>query len=147
MTEGDGRELASIPKWGEPASEWRQDRPNTLTNTFGVLNEQGQTMPGLHVEFEVFVSPRLGQVKYVLSLMRISFGRPERAYQLEVNCRQGLKSTDHAFSHEHYGDDGRYKADSSWANASLEVAVNRFLDICKLTLTEELPDYQGFQLK
>jgi hypothetical protein len=147
MTEDEGRVLAARPKLGEPAPEWTQQRPNTLTNSFGVVDEIGKTIRGLHVEFDVFISPRLGQTKYVFSLMRVEFGRCDRAYQLEINGRAGLRPTDHAFSHEHYGQYGRLVADNSWANASFDEAVQRFCAQCNLTLTGELPDFHGFELK
>jgi len=149
MNETDGKALASLSKWGEPQSQWSQDRPNTFTNVFGVVDDQGKTIAGAHVELVVFVSPYLGQVKYVFSLMKVEHGIPSRAYQLEINGRKGLKPTDHAYSHEHYGGEraGRKPADVSWANLSFDGAVELFCERCHLTLTEKLSHYSGLTLK
>lgn len=146
MNEIEGRKLAAVPKFGEPRLQWEQARPNVLTNAFGVLNAEGQTIKGLQVDLDVFISPRLGQVKYVFSLKSYNLGLVERAYQLEVNPRQGLKPTDHAYSHEHFGEK-RFNADPSWATCSYSDAWQKFFKTINLTLTEELPDYQGFVLK
>jgi hypothetical protein len=146
MDESEGRKLAGIPKCGEPRDQWAQERPNTLTNTFGVTDELGQTIKGLHAEFEVFISPRLGLARFVFSLKRFELGRIERAYQLHINCRQGIRATDHGYSHEHYGVP-RFNADASWANASFEDAVKMFCTRTNLTLTGVMPDYLGFALK
>lgn len=146
MDEPEGRKLAAIPKWGEPREQWSQDRPNVLTNAFGVVDENGRTIKGLQVELEVFISPRLGQKKCVFSLMRFEFGCTERAYQLEINLRSGLRRVDHAYSHEHYGEPS-YKADESWATESFEDAIKRFCTNASVTFTTELPHYEGFILK
>ena len=146
MNEKEGKELAAIPKWGEPRSQWAQDRPNTFTNAFGVVNKDGQSIKGLQVELEVFVSPRLGISKFVFSLKQFELGRPERAYQLHINGRKGVLPREHAYCHEHYGEP-RFQANASWAGASFEDAVKRFCANTTLTLTDEMPDYQGFNLK
>lgn len=146
MIESEGRDLAALPKWGDPCEQWSQNRPNTLTNAFGVVDEQGQTIKGLHVEFEVFVSPRLGQVTFVFSLMRFELGRIERAYQLHINGRERMRADGHNRSHEHYGE-ARFDADKSWKDASFSEAVGRFCKNANLTLTEQLPHYQDFALK
>jgi hypothetical protein len=145
MNEIEAREIAKISKWGEPRGQWSQERPNTLTNTFGVVNADGQTHKGLHAEFEVFISPRLGQTRFVFSLKRFDLGSVERAYQLDINHRIGIKKNDHHYSHEHYGEP-RHAADESWATLNFKNAVERFCKNTNLTLTEEMPDYQGFDL-
>ena len=146
MNEAEGRLLAAIPKWGEPREQWAQDRPNTLTNGFGVVDALGRTIPGMHAELEVFISPSLGQVKYVFSLKRFELGRIERIYQLEINPRAGLRRSDHAFSHEHYGETS-FKADDDWAWADFDDAVRRFCANANVEFTAEMPNYQGFILK
>jgi hypothetical protein len=146
MTEIEGRELAAIPKWGEPRSEWSQDRPNSLTNTFGVVNKDQQRIKGLQADFAVFISPRLGQVRYVFSLKQYENGSTQRAYQQEVNRRKGLKPIDHAYSHEHYGE-ARFTADHEWSDLSFDDAILRFCDKTNLTLTDSMPHYEGFELK
>lgn len=146
MNEAEGRELAALPKWGEPRSQWAQERPNTFTNAFGVVDENGQSIKGLHVDLEVFISPRLGISKFVFSLKQFSLGRPERAYQLHINGRKGVLPGDHAYSHEHYGEP-RFNADTTWGNSSFADAVKRFCLNANLTLTDDLPDYQDFDLK
>lgn len=146
MTEDDARELAKTPKKGDPA-EWCQDRPNTYTNTFGVTDKDGIGINHLHVEFTVFISPNLGLTKYVFSLMYVEFNCRQRAYQMEINLRTGLKITDLNYSHEHYGDSLRIVADESWAYAGFRDAIKLFCDKCSLTLENELPDYSGFALK
>lgn len=149
MTEEDGRALAGTPKMGDPSNEWQQARPNTFTNSFGVTDASGIGIPGLHVEFAVVTSPYLKLVKYIFTLMLVEFPRPGRAYQIEINLRNGLKPNDHAYSHEHYGQgpDGRYPADESWANAGFQEAVNIFCSRCNLSLENPLPDYMEFALK
>jgi hypothetical protein len=146
MIENEGRRIAGIPKWGEPRDQWSQDRPNTLTNAFGLVNAEGQTIKGLLAEFEIFVSPRLGQTKYVFSLKQFELGRVARVYQQEVNFRRGIHPSDHGYSHEHYGEP-RFKADASWACARFEDAVLRFCDKANVSFTAEMPHYQGFVLK
>ncbi len=146
MNEQEARALAAIPKWGEARVEWSQARPNTFTNAFGVVDDEGKAIKGMQVDFEVFVSPRLGLAKFVFSLRRYELGRPERVYQLHVNCRAGLKTTDHACTHEHYGEP-RFNADEEWMILSFEDAVKRFCAATNLTLSDGLPDYQGFALK
>lgn len=146
MTEEEGRELAAIPKQGEPRSAWSQDKGNTLTNAFGVLDASGKTIKGVTAEFDVFISPNLGQIKMVFSLKRYNLGATDRAYQLEVNLRKDLRPTDHAYSHEHYGEK-TFKADTSWAHSSFQDAVNRFCTNTNLTLTDTMPDYADFTLK
>ena len=145
VTEAEGGELAGLPKFGDPA-DWEQVRPHTLSNSFGVTNELGQTIPGLHVEFEVFLSPRLGSTKYVFSLFSTKYGVVERAYQMEVNLRRGLPPNDHRYSHEHYGD-RRLAASEDWAYASFPKAVERFCQKCNLKLSQELDNYLSFVLK
>lgn len=146
MTEDEGRRLAAIPKWGDPRTSWSQDRPNTFTNAFGVVDQEGKAIKGMQVDFEVFVSPRLGLAKYVFSLRHYDLGRPERAYQLHINCRPGLRTTDHGCSHEHYGEP-RFNADASWSVLSFDEAVKRFCEKASLQLESPLPDYQEFSLK
>ena len=143
MNEREGRELAGIPKIGDPREQWVQPRPNVLRNEFGVMYENGQTIKGVFAEFEVFVSPGLGNVKYVFSLKRFHIGR---AYQLEINTRKSLRPTDHAYSHEHYGE-VKYVAKPTWANCSFQEAVKRFCENSNLKLSVELPEYQDFKLK
>lgn len=143
MTETEGRELAGIPKKGDPREQWTQPRPNVLRNEFGVLHENGQTIKGVFAEFEVFISPGMGSVKYVFSLKKYQIGR---AYQLEINTRKSLRPTDHAYSHEHYGE-VPYGADASWAHSSFQDAVERFCINTNLKLSEKLPEYQDFKLK
>lgn len=146
MNEEDGRKLSALPKWGEPRSQWAQERPNTFTNAFGVVSENGQTVRGLQVEFEVFVSPRLGISKFVFSLRKFELGSPERAYQLHVNGRKGVLPQDHTFCHEHFGEP-RFNADPNWAGLSFEDAIKRFCSITTLILTDVMPHYQAFNLK
>lgn len=146
MAEVEGRETAGMPKWGEPRPQWAQDRPNWLTNVFGVLNEDQQTIKGLQADFAVFVSPRLKQPRYVFSLMQYELGLTQRAYQQEINPRKGLKPSDHAYSHEHYGE-ARFNADPEWSDLSFDAAVMRFCSKTNLVLTELLPDYESFELK
>lgn len=146
MIEAEAKELASVAKWGEPNSEWRQDRPNAFSNGFGVVDEDGKTIRGVQVDFEVCIGLRTGSTKFIFTLRRLSMGSPERVYQLEINCRGNLKPNDHAYSHEHFGDK-RYVADSAWANLSFEDAVKMFCDRCNLVLVEALPNYQSFKLK
>lgn len=146
MTEDEGRKLAAIPKWGEPRDQWEQERPNVLTNAFGVLNAEEQTIKGLQVDLDVFVSPRMRQIKYVFSLKSYELGLIERAYQLEINSRQGLRPTDHAYSHEHFGNK-RFNADPSWANCDFIDAWHKFCKTINLKPTGKLPDYQGLVLK
>lgn len=146
MNEKEGREIAATPKWGEPRSDWSQDRPNVLTNAFGLVNKEQQRLKGLQADFDVFISPRLGQVRYVFSLKQYEQGLIQRAYQQEINLRKGLKPSDHAYSHEHYGEI-RFTADPSWASLSFEEAISRFCKYANLTLTESMPHYEGFVLK
>ena len=147
MNEAEGRELAAIPKTGDPRSEWEQSRGNTHTNTFGVMDEVGRTIQGMYVEFDVFLSPNLRITTFVFSLKRkLKRGETERIYQLEINHAKGIRPTDHRYSHEHYGEPS-FKADTSWASASFRDAVQRFCTNTNLTLSSELPDYLSFQLK
>lgn len=146
MKEEDGRRLAAAPKLGEPMEEWTQARPNTFSNVFGVMDADGKTIKGMHVELEVYVPPRLGFPKFVFSLFQYEAGRTERAYQLEVNCRPGLRPGDHNATHDHYGE-ARFAADASWSSLSFAESVVRFCENTNLTFTVRLPDYQEFQLK
>ena len=147
MTEAEGRELAAIPKLGEPRSEWLQEKVNTHTNFCGVTDELGRTLPGMYAEFDVFLSPNLKMTTFVFSLKRkIKKGETERIYQLEINHAKGIRQTDHRYSHEHYGEPS-FKADTSWASASFRDAVQRFCVNTNLKLSPELPDYLSFQLK
>jgi hypothetical protein len=145
MNEAEGREIAKIPKWGEPRSIWSQDRPNTLTNTFGVVDADGQSHKGLHAEFEVFISQRLRQCRFVFSLKKFDLGSTERAYQLDINHRSGIRRNDHHYSHEHYGE-SRQIADESWATLDFRSAVSLFCLKANLILTDEMPDYLSFNL-
>lgn len=149
MNESEGRELAKLPKWGEPKEQWAQDRPNTFTNSFGVVDADGKQIKGVHVDLAVFISPRRGQPKFVFTLHKVEHGQPERAYQIEINAREGLRPTDHAYSHEHYGGDkaGRRAADQAWAFCGFERAVTLFCERCNLTLTGPLPHYEALSLK
>jgi hypothetical protein len=117
-----------------------------LTNSFGVVDGLGKTIKGMSVELEVFVSPRLGLPRFVFTLRQIDLKLAERAYQLHVNNRQGVKITDHAGTHEHYGEP-RFNADKTWGNLSFEDAVARFCQMTNLTLTEPLSHFQEFKLK
>lgn len=146
MTEAEGRELAAIPKHGEPRSVWSQEKVNVMTNAFGLLDAEGKTIKGMTAEFDVFISPNLGQIKMVFSLKRYKFGVTDRAYQLEINLRKSLRPTDHAYSHEHYGEPG-FKADATWAHSSFDDAVQRFCSNTTLTLTDTMPDYRDFKLR
>ena len=80
MKAEDGKKLAEIPKRGDPSDLWLQDRPNTYTNAFGVVDHKGATIPGLHVEIIVTSTPRLKQEKFVLGLYQETMGKIERAY-------------------------------------------------------------------
>lgn len=146
MDEHEARSLLDVPKWGEPEAEWRQDRPNTMTNSFGVVDNLGQSIPGLVAEFSVFRSPKLGIGKYVFTLKKTQFRKWERVYQLEITHQKGLSPRDHGYSHEHFGET-RNIADPSWADCSYAEAVDRFMRICSLKLTGELPDPEGIKLK
>lgn len=147
MDDKEGKELADIPKKGEPASEWRQDIPNTFVNEFGVLDLEDKTIRGVHVELHVFKSPRLSQPRYRFSLYKLIGRHPERAYQQEINCRPGIKPTDHQYSHEHYGETIRNVADGSWAYSDFDAALKRFCEKCNLTLIGNVPDILEFKLK
>lgn len=146
MNEQEGRQLASIAKWGEPREQWSQDRPNTWTNSFGVVDNIGKSIKGMSVELEVFISPRLGCEKFVFTLRQTELKLPQRAYQLEVNNKQGVKIGDHSASHEHFGEP-RFISDQSWLNLSFDNAVKRFCQTTNLTLTEPLTHFQEFKLK
>ncbi len=146
MDEPEGRKLASIAKWGEPREEWSQDRPSTWTNAFGVVDNFGKTIKGMSVELEVFISPRLGFEKFVFTLHQAELKIQQRAYQLHVNNRPGLKIDDHSASHEHYGEP-RFNSDQSWLRLNFDEAVDRFCRMTNLTLTQPLPHYQEFKLK
>lgn len=147
FTEAEGRELASIPKMGDPRSEWVQERPNTHTNAFGVTDELGRTLEGMYAQFDVFCSPNLKITTYLFTLYRkFKRGDKERIYQLEINLAKGIRETDHRYSHEHYGEPS-FKADTSWANASFRDAVHRFCINTNLKLSSELPDYLSIQLR
>jgi hypothetical protein len=149
ITVADGQQLAGVKKFGEPLSEWEQVRPNTFTNSFGVVDGLGQGIRGVHVELSVFITPRLGIVKYVFTLMRNEPGCTARAYQLDIRVQPVLKPADHNFPHEHYGTEreGRLSGDRMWVKATLDQAVNIFCEKCNLTLTGALPDYQAFNLQ
>lgn len=147
MNETEGRELAAIRKTGEPRGAWSQDRPNTLVNEFGVLDSEGKAIKGLQVELAVILTPRLGLRKFVFTLKRVGQGITERAYQLEINERPTLKPGDHAYSHEHYGQERRIEASRDWAHASFEEAVALFCSRVNLTLTEPVPHYEGMELQ
>ena len=102
------------------------------------------------IDFSVFNSSRLKLPKYVFTLYKFDPSYPlTRAYQLEINCRPGLRYSDHAYSHEHYGTekDGRVVADKSWANVNFDDAVKLFCKKCTLILTDKLQDYRDFKLK
>lgn len=146
MKEEEGRRLAAVLKQGEPREQWAQDRPHTLSNSFGVMDVDGKTIKGMHVDLDVFVSPRLGLSKFVFTLWQYEAGRKERAYQLHVNARPGLVFKDHNATHEHFGEP-RFAADSTWSHLTFDEAVARFCRITNLTLIAPLPDYQDFQLK
>lgn len=145
VTEEEGRNLAVIWKKGEPRDQWHQDRPSTFVNAFGVVDEQGKTIPGLQVEAIVWVSPVLRQEKFVFTLFKVGDGRPQRAYQMEINLRSGVKPQDHSYSHEHFGK-VRYPADQEWARANFNDALKIFCKKCNLTLDGKMPDYSEFKL-
>jgi hypothetical protein len=147
ITEKEARALADIPKYGEPLMEWRQERPNSISNIFGVTNDIDQGIKGLYIEFCVIGSPRLALPKYVLTLMKQELTCHNRAYQLEINCRPSASGHDN--SHEHYGTypEGRYNATGDWPKSNLEEAIQLFCKKCNLTLTESVPDYRAFTLK
>lgn len=149
ITAAEGQTLTSVKKWGEPLNEWSQDRPHTYTNSFGVVDELGQSIKGLYIELNVFISPRLKIVRYVFSLMQQVPGCHARVYQLDIPLKEGLKPSDHDYPHEHYGTEteGKSVGKNNWLKATLSDAVNIFCEKCNLTLTEELPDYQAFSLK
>lgn len=138
----------ALPKFGEPRSEWVQDRAHagSVYNAFGVLDAEGAAIPGLQVEFSVFRAQRTAQEKYTFSLRRFEFGVLQRIYQQEINTRPRLRLGDHAWSHEHVGD-LRVPATSDWSTLSLAEAVERFCRTCNLKLTEPLPDIDAFELR
>ena len=147
MQEEEARLLAALPKWGEPCIDWVQDRPNAVTNEFGVTDAEGRAIKSVQVEFSVFVSPRLGFEKFDFTLWRVERGLRERAYQLTINRRAGLTRQDHQYSHEHYGQNVRVNASGEWAQAPFDYAVQIFCEKTSLTLMLELPSYQEFRLK
>lgn len=146
MNEQEGRELAGIAKWGEPREQWSQDRPNTWTNSFGVVDSIGRSIKGMSVDLEVFTSPHLGLEKYVFTLRQTEIKLPQRAYQLHVNNRKGVKIGDHSASHEHFGET-RFNADQSWLNLSYKETIDRFCVVTNLTLNRSLLHFNEFKLK
>jgi hypothetical protein len=146
VNQADGKALAALPKWASASEVWTQDVPNCLSNVFGVLDAEGKAIKGLHVELGVFISPKHGNIKYVFTLWRVELGKPERAYQLHINHRRGLRPTDHAYSHEHYGQEVRINAEPSWATADFAQSIKLFCERCNLSLSGEVPHYQGITL-
>jgi hypothetical protein len=145
VDEGEARQLAAIPKLAEPA-EWGQIRPHTHSNVFGVLNLDRQAIPGLHVDLEVLVTPRLGLERFVFTLFKVDFGVTERAYQIHINQGRHLRPTDHQYSHEHYGEKS-LTASPDWAYATFDQTVCRFCQKINLQLTSGLEHYTRFSLK
>lgn len=139
----------AAPKRGEPMSEWRPDRShaNTIVNAFGVVDEDGATIPGLQVEMVVFRAPRVVMERYVYTLFRLdALGGRKRVYQLHINHKKGVRLGDHEYSHEHIGD-LRIEADGSWASLSPMAAERRFCLNCSLTLDPPLPDFDAYSLR
>jgi hypothetical protein len=147
-SEAEARALMALRKWGDPCSSWRQDRayPGTVSNAFGVVDEQGTAIPGLVVEFEVYRAPRTRQERYTFTLRRFEMGSLARIYQQEVNTRPGLRESDHAWSHEHIGT-LRVSADLVWSSLSFDVAVQRFCRQCNLTLERPLEEIDALELR
>ena len=138
----------ALPKWGEPQGQWTQQRAHagTVTNAFGVVDQDGAAIPGLQVEFLLFRGGRIVHERLTFTLRQLDFGRLVRVYQQEINRRPGLRPTDHAYSHEHIGD-VRVVADPAWSDHSVALAVERFCQSCNLTLHESLPDLDAFELR
>jgi hypothetical protein len=146
--EGEARALMALPKFGDPCSEWSQDRHHrgTASNAFGVVDADGATIPGLQVEFLVYRAPRTNQERYTFTLRRFELGSLSRVYQQEINTRRGLRSTDHAWSHEHIGT-ARIPATNDWSSLTLDAAVRRFCEQCNLSLVCPLPEIDALQLR
>lgn len=70
----------------------------------------------------------------------------ERAYQLNVAGRSGLRPADHDFPHEHMGPT-RYQGEPGWCNLNLAGALALFCQRCNLTLTTAVSDVDAFALE
>jgi hypothetical protein len=148
ISEADARRMMAIPKWGEPMTEWRQDRshPHTIFNAFGVVDGDGATIPGLQVELLVYRAPRVVMERYLYTLFQLELGARRRVYQLHVCHKRGVRPDDHEYTHEHVGA-VRNVAAAEWAFEDSRAAERRFCVNCSLTLTEPIPDFDAFQLR
>lgn len=148
LTQLEAEVLMVLPKFGDPESSWRQMKGHTgtVTNEFGVMDDQGAAIRGLLVAFEVYRPPRIAIDRFTFTLRRFEGGQLLRVYQQEINPRPGLRPKDHAFSHEHVGA-ARHTATSDWSTLSFPEAVARFCRQINLTLTEPLPDLDAFALR
>lgn len=148
VSENDARLIMAQPKWGEPMSEWRQDRGHsqTVSNAFGVVDGDGATIPGLLVEMIVYRAPRIIMDRYVFTLFRLDLGARRRVYQLHINHKRGVRPADHEYSHEHIGT-RRVIASPDWALLTPIAAEDRFCVNCNLTLDPRLPDFDAYTLR
>lgn len=149
ISEMEARQIMAVPKWGEPMSEWRSDRShaNTIVNAFGVVDEDGATIPGLLVEMVVFRAPRVVMERYVYTLFQLdAIGTRMRVYQIHINHKKGVRAGDHEYSHEHIGP-VRIEADREWDSLSPIATEDRFCLNCTLVLDPRLPDFDAFNLR
>lgn len=148
MIEAEARALMALPKWGDPPQAWSQHRTHLgmATLEFGVTDAVGAAITGMHVELAVLRHRRLRISSLKFTLFSLQGVHLERAYQLNVAGRAGLRPTDHDFPHEHMGPT-RYQGAPAWCNLDLVGALALFCQRCNLTLTIAVPDVDAFALE
>lgn len=148
MTEAEARALMALPKTGDPPGAWAQHRTHKgmATLEFGVLDDDGATRPGLHVECAMVRGPRAAFTAWKITLFTLDGYALRRVYQIENPGRAGMRPGDHQFPHEHVAET-RQPEDATWQHITFGAMLATFCTRCNLTLTGPIPDPDAFALR
>lgn len=148
VTEQEARSLMALPKMGDPPQAWMQHRTHKgmATLTFGVLDLDGATHPGLHVECAVVRGPRVAFTAWKITLFYATGYALRRAYQIDNPGRAGMRPGDHQFPHEHIAD-ARQVDNPHWHAIAFDDMLATFCNRCNLILTSFVPDPDAFNLR
>ncbi|MBB1161486.1 hypothetical protein [Aquariibacter albus] len=116
------------------------------TLEFGVVDGDGATIPGMHVQCMATTKPRLTTIAWKITLFQADGAHLLRVYQIDNPGLTGMRPGDHDFPHEHIGEP-RQPDDPAWQSIGFNGMLDVFCQRCALTLDGTVPDPTAYPLR
>lgn len=151
MRRATAEPVIALPKWAEPADDWRERPSGTKVMAVGILDADGAEIRGLSVEVLVHAGRTVKRRKIVFGLFQVEVGINERVYQLQLDTPTLFSHRDSRLgrlhgAHAHIGDEAEPCPPES-AEWSFQQGLEYFARQINLTLLGPLPDPFEFRLK